>query len=125
MRHHLLRFDPLYPEFANEFGNRFRWANVVRLRDWSYRDQIATVFPCNYKNPTFPKFRLGREHLLPTTEGLVIFPEYRNIAERWDLTDGTTALNTWFNDNKITAVLSDAGKATQQIIHTRVNGVTS
>ncbi len=113
-----IRFDPLYPEFANEYGNRLRWANVVRLRDWSFRDQIATVFPCNYKNPSFPKFGLGREHLLPTSEGLVIFPEYNNISERWDLTDGTTALNTWFNDNKITAVLSDAGRATQQIIHT-------
>lgn len=112
-----IRFDPLSPEFASEYGNRFRWANVVRLRDWSRRDQVATVFPCNYKNPSFPKFRLGREHLLPTTEGLVFFPEYRNISERWHLIDGTTALNTWFNDNKITAVLSDAGRATQQIIH--------
>lgn len=113
-----VRFDPLFPEFAAEYGNRFRWANVVRLRDWSHKDQIATVFPCDYKNPSFPKFRLGREHLLPTTEGLVIFPEYRNLSERWDLIDGTTALNTWFNENKIAAVLSDAGRATQQIIQT-------
>jgi len=113
-----IRFDPLYPEFASEYGNHLRWANVVRLRDWSRRDQIATVFPTNYKNPSFPKFLMGREHLLPTSEGLVIFPEYRNISERWELMDGTTALNTWFNENKITAVLSDAGKATQQIIHT-------
>lgn len=111
-------FDPLFPEFASEFGNVFRWANVVKLRDWSYNDQIATVFPCNYKNPSFPKFRLGREILLPTTEGLVFFPEYRNISERWNLVDGTTALNTWFNQNKITAVLSDAGRATQQIVQT-------
>lgn len=113
-----IRFDPLYPEFASEYGNHLRWANVVKLRDWSYRDQIATVFPCNYKNPSFPKFGIGREHFLPTTEGLVIFPEFRNISERWELVDGTTALNTWFNENKVTAVLSDAGRATQQIIHT-------
>lgn len=113
-----IRFDPLYPDFASEYGNHLRWANVVRLRDWSRRDQIATVFPCNYKNPTFPKFRMGREHLLPTSEGLIIFPEYRNISERWELVDGTTALNTWFNENKVTAILSDAGRATQQIIHT-------
>ena len=113
-----IRFDPLFPEFAAEYGNRLRWANVVKLQDWSHEDQIATVFPCDYRNPSFPKFRLGREHLLPTTEGLVIFPEYRNLSERWDLVDGTTALNTWFNENKITAVLSDAGRATQQIIQT-------
>jgi hypothetical protein len=113
-----IHFDTLSPGFASKYGNRLRWANTVRLRDWSRRAQIATVFPCNYKNPTFPKFRIGREHLLPTTEGLVIFPEYQNISERWDLIDGTTALNTWFNENKITAILSDAGRATQQIIHT-------
>jgi hypothetical protein len=113
-----IRFDPLFPEFAEDFGNPFRWANVVRLKDWSYKNQVATVFPCNYKNPSFPKFRLGREHLLPTSEGLVIFPEYKNLSERWDMIDGTTALNTWFNDNKISAILSDAGRATQQIIQT-------
>jgi len=113
-----IRFDPLFPKFAAEYGNCFRWANVVRLQDWSYKAQIATVFPCNYKNPSFPKFRLGRAHLLSTTEGLVFFPEYPNSSERWDLVDGTSAINRWFNDNKITAVLSDAGRATQQIIQT-------
>ena len=113
-----IRFDPLFPEFARDFGNRCRWANVVRLKDWSHEGQVATVFPCNYKNPSFPKFRLGGEHLLPTSEGLVFFPEYKNISERWELHDGTTTLNTWFKVNKISAVLSDPGRATQQIIQT-------
>ena len=86
-----IRFDPLFPEFARDFGNRCRWANVVRLKDWSDEGQVAAVFPCNYRNPSFPKFGLGGEHLLPTTEGLVIFPRYKNISERWELYDGTTA----------------------------------
>ncbi len=113
-----IRFDPLFPEFSREYGNRFRWANVARLSDWTHQDQIAIAFPCNYRNPSFPKFGVGREHLLPTTEGLVFFPQYRNLSERWELTDGTTALNTWFDENKIKAVPSDAGRATQQIIQT-------
>lgn len=113
-----IRFETLFPEFARDYGNRCRWANVVRLRDWSYKNRVATVFPCNYKNPSFPKFHHGPGYLLPTTEGLVIFPEYKNIPERWDLIDGTTALNAWFKNNEISAVLSDAGKATQQIIQT-------
>ena len=53
-----IRFGPLFPEFANEYGNKFRVANVVRLQDWSYTDQVTTVFPCNHKNPTFPKSRV-------------------------------------------------------------------
>jgi hypothetical protein len=113
-----IRFDPLFPEFSSEHGNQYRWANVARLSGWTLQDRIATIFPCNYRNPSYPKFRLGREYLLPTTEGLVFFPKYRNLFERWELTDGTTALNTWFNENKITAIPSDAGRTTQQIIQT-------
>ena len=113
-----IQFDPLFPEFASEYGNRFRIANVVELTDWSHTDQVTTVFPCNYKNPTFPKFGNGREPLLSTTEGLVIFPRYRDISEQWDLVDGTTAFNQWFKANQVPATLSDAGRATQQIIQT-------
>ena len=112
----VITFDPLWPEFAEEYGNRHRIANVVKLSGWGHGDQIATAFPWNYRYPLVPKFRLGREHLLSTTEGLVWFPEYKNISERWELAQGTQAFTAWFNANKITAVLSDAGRATQQII---------
>lgn len=111
-----VRFEPLYPEFSSKYGNRVRWANVVRLRDWSITNQVATVFPCNYKTPSFPNFKIGREDLLSTTEGFVTFPEYRDLTESWDLYDGTSALNKWFKESGIKAIRSDAGKATQQII---------
>ena len=117
-----IRFDPLFPEFANEYGNKFRVANVVRLQDWGYTGQITTVFPCNHKNPTFPKFKFRMEPLLPTTEGLIIFPEYRDFSEQWNLVDGTTAFNQWLNANQIPAIPSDAGRATQQIIETLKGG---
>ena len=113
-----IRFDPLFPEFASEYGYRSRVANVIRFKDWSNTSQTTTVFPCNYKNPTFPKFRFGMERPLPTTEGLVIFPEYGDISKEWNLVDGTTAFNQWFNGNQVPATLSDAGRATQQIIQT-------
>ena len=114
-----IRFNLLFPEFASEYGNQFRVANIVRLTDWSYRDQIATVFPHNYRKPTIPTFGIGgKKHLLPTTEGVVIFPKYRDTSELWHLVDGTTAFNQWFKANKVLATLSDAGRATQQIIET-------
>lgn len=113
-----IRFDCLHPEFAEEYGNQHRWANVVRLRDWTHKDQIATAFPCDYRNPAYPRFGLGGEHLLPTTEGFVIFPRFRNLPERWELTDGSTAIKSWLKINGIKAVLSDAGRAAQQIIQT-------
>ena len=113
-----IRFDPLLPEFANEFGNQPRVANVVRLQDWSSTGQIATVFPCNYRKSAFPKFSLASGFPLSTTEGFVIFPEYRNLSKRWKLTDGTTAFNQWFKSNQVPSALSSAGRATQQIIQT-------
>jgi len=113
-----IRFDCLYPEFADDHGNESRWANVVRLTDWTHAGQIATVFPCDYKNPALPKFSLPLNHLLPTTEGFVIFPRFKNLPERWDMLDGTTAINKWLKTRQVNAALSDAGRATQQIIQT-------
>lgn len=92
----VIQFETLHVEFVEEDGNNFRWANVVELEDLSYKDQIATTFPCDYKKPSFPKFTRGGDYLLPTTEGLVMFPRYKNIPERWELTDGTTAIKEWF-----------------------------
>ena len=129
-----IRFNPLFPDFADEHHNLFRVANVIRLQDWinteyavrvrdrSDNDQIATVFPCNYKNPSVPKFQPESQrewdHLLPTTEGFVIFPSRKELFERWSLVDGTTAFNQWFKNNQVSATLSDAGRATEQIIQT-------
>ena len=113
-----LRFKPLFPEFASDYGRRVRWANVVRFNSWSHSNHFAAVFPRNYKNPSFRKYRSDLEQFLSTTEGLVFFPIYKNLNESWELTDGTTALKSWFNENNIMAVPSDAGRATQQIIQT-------
>jgi len=112
------RFDCLYPEFAETYGNDHRWANVVSLRDWSYRDQIATTFPSDYRNPTFLRLGVGSEHVLPSTEGLVLFPHFKNSSERWDLPDGVAAIASWLKNQQIEAIQSDAGRATQQIIQT-------
>lgn len=110
-------FDTLTPVFAEESGDRFGWANVVRMRDISNKGQVATVFPCNYKNPTFPKFLYRKRHLLPTTEGLVFFPENFNSFEQWDLIDGSNALNIWLNESMIFSEPSDSGKIAKQIIN--------
>lgn len=112
----VIKFDTLWPEFITDSIKRNQIANVIRIEGWGDDDQIATSFPCNYRNPTFPKFQYGHGQLLPTSEGLVYIPQYKNISERWELMSGTHALNRWFNENNIKAVFSDAGRVTQQII---------
>ena len=115
-----IQFDSLLPDFANEFGSRFRVANVVRIHDWDNTGQIAKIFPCDHKNsPFFRSFRYGIQgtHFLPTTEGLVAFPAHRDFSQKWNL-DVSTAFSKWFDANGTLATPSDAGMATQQIIQT-------
>ncbi len=112
----VIKFDTLWPEFTQKYGSEFQLANVVKIKGWDDNDQIATTFPCDSRNPTYPKYRLGTDHLLPTSEGLVIFPKHKSIPERWKLESGTEAINKWLNGNKVSAQLSSAGRATQQII---------
>ena len=110
-------FETLAPDFAEKYANRIRWANVINFDDWSFQNKITTVFPTNYRNPKYPKFNYYiKEHLLPTTEGLIIFPEYKEQDHKWRLENGTTSINQWLQENGITATVSDAGKSTQQII---------
>lgn len=113
-----IRFEPLNVDFATKYGNDYRWANVVRLSTWSSTNRVATVFPCNYRNPSFPRLGFGGEPLLPTAEGLVFFSKYHRVNQQWTLPDGTTAINDWFKTSMISARLSDSGRATQQIIQT-------
>jgi hypothetical protein len=110
-----VRFDSLDPDFAEKYGNSSRWANVVRLRDWTFKDQLATVFPCDYRAPKFPKFE-PLASTLPTTEGLVSFVKYKESRHFWRMTTGTAAINEWLKTHGITATLSEAGRATSQII---------
>jgi hypothetical protein len=113
-----ISFDSLWPEFTTNLGSRIRFANVVRLRGWGDNDHVATTFPCDHRWPLMPNFRTGREHLISTSEGLIFFPEFKDIPERWELASGTKAISAWLGENKIAASLSDAGRATEQIILT-------
>jgi hypothetical protein len=111
-----IRFDSLYPEFADEGGHGNRWANVIRLRDWSNEKTIATTFPTNYRNPQLPQFELGGDSILSTTEGFVSFPAYTKRPQYWRVIDGLTAHSEWLKAIGVDATISDAGRSTAQII---------
>jgi hypothetical protein len=113
-----VRFDSIHPPFAKKYGSDIRWANVMRVADQSYRNQIATVLPTEYRDPQFSPFRVGGDIFLPTTEGFVQFPRFREMPHYWELRDGMSAIADWLKVSKIEVQLSDAGRATQQIIQT-------
>ena len=113
-----LRFDCLYPEWSDEYGSDYRWANVVTIDDWSFRDLSATVFPNDRMRAFMPRVGIGGQLRLSTTEGVVIFPKFKNSFEYWEVPDGTTAISEWLTANSTASVASDAGRATEQIVQT-------
>ncbi len=113
-----IRFESLHPEFADRFGGENRWANVISLADWSYKDRIATVFPSDFKVQAVPRFGLGGELLISTNEGLVDFPNYKDVPHHWKLIEGKEAIELWLKADKITCRLSESGRTTQQVIQT-------
>jgi hypothetical protein len=113
-----IRFDSLRPEYVDRYGSERRWANVVKLSTWSDGDQISTTFPTEYRDPQFPRMGLGGDELLPTSEGLVTFPRYRDTPHYLNLQDGSDAIASWLKTKGITASISDAGRSTAQVIRT-------
>lgn len=113
-----IRFSGLQPAFAHRFGGTHRWVNVVRMRDWSHANRIASVFPCDPKRASFPRLRLGIGRIVSTTEGLIAFADHKGIPESWTLMDGPTAISEWLKERNITTSFSTAGRATQQVIQT-------
>ena len=113
-----LRFDCLHPEWSDEYGSDYRWANVVKIDDWSFRDLSAIVFPNDRIRAFMPRVGIGGKLRLSTTEGVVIFPQFKNIPQYWEVPDGATAISEWLEANSTASVASDAGRATEQIIQT-------
>lgn len=113
-----LPFDCLHPEWSDEYGSDLRWANVVKIEDWTFENVAATIFPNDRKGAFVPRLRIGGEHTLSTTEGVVIFPKFKNIPERWDLPSGAAAIAEWLKSSGVASVASDAGRVTDQIVQT-------
>ena len=113
-----LRFDCLHPEWCDEYGSDYRWANVVKIDDWSFEDLSATVFPNDRMRAFVPRVGIGGELRLSTTEGVVIFPKFKNIPQYWKAPDGAAAISEWLTANSTVSVASDAGRVTEQIIQT-------
>lgn len=107
-------FDPLSPDFVGDYGNDYRWANVIELEN-TLKTDIATVFPNNLRTPSFPRLNIG-ERMLVNTEGFITYPRYKDIREYWRIPDGSTALVKWFKTQGVEAEISEAGKTTIQMI---------
>lgn len=112
-----ISFDTLHPEFADDHINRYRWANVIEIDNRFYADEIAVAYPNNLHDPSYPNLAsVSSRRTLTTTEGLVIFPEFKNSPQHLRLQDGTTAIKGWFERRNVRAEISTPGKYVLQIV---------
>lgn len=122
-----LQFESLKPGFSDPYGGRLRWANVVRIDDWTRTDHLATTYPDDYRNPRRPSFGSRLGEVLTTSEGYVKLANYSVGRHFWRLETNASAIKTWLADRGIDTELSGSGRATQQIIQTLggLNGVSA
>ncbi|WP_257547133.1 hypothetical protein [Sphingopyxis sp. DBS4] len=113
-----LQFDMLKHPFADRFGGQARWANVVKLSDWSRDGRVATTYPEEYRESRRPNFGGGLGKIRSTSEGFVELADYVLSRHYWQLESNASAITTWLADRNIKTVLSDSGRATQQIVQT-------
>lgn len=113
----MITFETLSPDFPESIRNRYRWANVIEISDWSFNDEVTTVYPSNLFSPLFP--RLSHiDKLRSNTEGLVIYPNHKGSKELWTLSNGTSSMIHFLKTKNIKAEISEAGKTLQQIVRT-------
>jgi hypothetical protein len=113
-----IQFDSLHPEWSDDYGSDLRWANVVKIDDWSFRDVAATAFPNDRKRAFVPRLGVGGDHIFSTTEGIVVFPHFKNIPAHWELPTGGIAIEQWLKSHGVASTASDAGRVTEQIVQT-------
>ncbi len=114
-----ISFSSLSPDFDVKYGTHYRWANVVNISN-SSKEDIATVYPVNTRERKIPNISIG-ERMSVTTEGLVVYPRFKEVKEYWRLKSGTEAIIEWFNARNVTAAVSEQGKVTVQIMQTLKN----
>lgn len=113
-----LQFDALKPPFAEDNWSEARWANVLKITDWSFSDRFATVYPDDYRDPKRPNFGGGFGNYLSTSEGFVELARYSGARHLLQLETNVSAITNWLSDRSIGSRLSGSGRATQQIIET-------
>lgn len=115
-------FEALSPPFAAKYaGHDYRWINVVGLSVYNSHD-IATVFPFNTYDRSWPRLRFGGYQVLVGSEGWIFSQRYKNSSENLLLMRSEEALIGTLKQYGIDAKLSDPGHIAQQMLQ-HLNGL--
>jgi hypothetical protein len=109
-------FEAIAPKFASRFGGHaHRWINSVQLSVYGHQ-KIATVFPFNTFDRSWPRLEIGAEPVKVGSEGWCFSQRYPNWSERILFPAKEDAIIGWFKQLGIEAKLSDPGSIAKQML---------
>ncbi|MBI2930277.1 MAG: hypothetical protein HYY16_01380 [Planctomycetes bacterium] len=112
-----IAFRSLTPSFADRFGwgDKARWVNVVRVRDYGHGSELALVLPPGLRDLDRVLQTFDRGATSTSTEGIVLRCKH-DWTHRWSLPDGSTVFRHWLGTQGLTADPSGAGRIARQVI---------
>ena len=112
-----VEFPGLSPDFATPVGraHRARWTNVVSISSTSSHD-IATVFPFNVVDPTWPSLDYFNRQVVVGKEGWSFGQSHRDSTQRVKLLSHEEAILGFLSRHGVEACLSDPGRIGRQIL---------
>ena len=113
-----IAFRSLTPAFADRFGwgDKARWVNVVRVRDYWPGSELALVLPPGLRDLDRVLQTFDRGATSVSTEGIVLRCRHHDWTHRWTLPDGLAVFRHWLGAQNLTVGLSGAGRIAQQVI---------
>ncbi|MDZ5454864.1 hypothetical protein [Labrys sp. ZIDIC5] len=109
-------FETLSPPFAEPYGGRdVRWVNTLSVSGHGI-DDIATVFPFNNFDRTWPRLALGGEYVTVGTEGWSFCQRYTRNSQPIYLLSHEVAIIDSLKRFGIKAKLSEPGYIAKQIL---------
>lgn len=112
-----ISFTPLSPDWTEDrVGFRPAWANVIRLREWSWTSDLGAVLPPEVKQMERLLSTVGHSPPTACSEGIVVRVEFPDLAQQWTLPSGTEVFSAWLRDRGYEVSVSPAGRTAEQIV---------
>jgi hypothetical protein len=109
-------FESLSPDFAAQYGGRdLRWVNSVRLNTFG-KDRVATIFPFNTMERSWPRLSISVDDVLVGTEGWSFAQRYKDSTQHVELMSHETAVIGSLKRVGIDAELSEPGHIAKQML---------
>ena len=119
-----VEFQVLSPDFASPSSRpyRARWVNVVSITS-AHSHDLATVFPFNVVDPSWPILDYFKEPVVVGKEGWSFSQGHRDATERVKLLTHEEAILGFLEQRGVEASLSDPGHIGKQILE-HLGGIT-